>query len=196
MRNILSKIDNQSKNFLERLTGKALSQLRVVTAGIAENKHGCLYNMAFLVELQLTGGENCLLHSKMVDEQCDGFSRLVVSQPDCYEGEYLSDLENTVTSLGMKWITKKVVSVTLFRDKVIWLEEGEKWQLDSESGIRFHCEDDTDLILFARDSSLGLMDVLLGKDVSWVYQPDQIAELYMIDESNIQEISRVQQSLP
>jgi len=120
---------------------------------------------------------------------------LVVSQRDCYKGEYLSELENTVTSLGMKWITKKVISVTLFRDKVIWLEEGEKWKLDIESGISIHFEDNTDLILFARDSSLGLMDFWLGKDVSWLYQPDQIAELYMIDKSNIQEVSREERSL-
>lgn len=152
--------------------------------------------MGFLLWVSLDE-ENYAIYSNLTDSgKGISFPELVVSSGDQYPNNegYLKDKEGIQDALAYAWSSTKVVSIKIVRDKVTLSIDGDFYELEVDIGLKLRFEED-ELLIMARDSSLGLMEFWHGQSQDWSIEERNYQQAYIYGTSELIGIERIEREL-
>ncbi|GAX88996.1 hypothetical protein [Effusibacillus lacus] len=190
---VKSLLTTQSVAELSYLKGKMVDEIRITTAGSFDKMYGLNHNMGFLVAFKENERELALLCNSMPNVNNVEFPRLDILDMKLCTSEFKSDLEDLNTAVGVQWTGQTLASVSIIRDKVKWGTEEETWELIIDKGLKFKFENNLELLIMTRDSSLGMMEFWIGESITWIQNPEKFSDSYMLDSSELRSIQRVEQ---
>jgi hypothetical protein len=165
---IQSLLTNESIVELRELKGKFVSEIRITTAGSFDKMDGSNHNMGFLLVFKENESEIAFLSNSIPNDSNVEFPRLEITHLKNCTSEFKQDMEDLSTALGVKWIGQRIVSISMIRDTVKWITVNESWVLIIDKGLMFKFENNLELLVIVRDSSLGMMDFWIGKSINWI----------------------------
>lgn len=189
-------LSESSRNWLRELKGKVVRGISITTAGLPDKQHESAHNMGFLLWVSLDE-ENYAIYSNLTDSgKGISFPELVVSSGDQYPNNegYLKDKEGIQDALAYAWSPTKVVSIRIVRDKVTLSIDGDFHELEADIGLKLRFEED-ELLIMARDSSLGLMEFWHGQSQDWSIEERNYQQAYIYETSELSRIERIEREL-
>jgi hypothetical protein len=186
-------LSESSKTRLRELKGKLIKGISITTAGLPDKQHESAHNMGFLCWLILDEG-NYAIYSNITDTgKAISFPELVVSNEEEYPNDegYLEDKEGIQDALAYPWSSTKIVSIKKVRDKVRLFVGDVYYELEVDIGLKLMFEED-ELLIMARDSSLGLMEFWFGQSQDWSNEEKNYQQAYLYEESELRGIERVE----
>ncbi|MEV2908004.1 hypothetical protein ABNF65_04940 [Paenibacillus larvae] len=189
----INHMSSDSLNLLASLVGDKINKVSITTAGRPDRQNESQHNMGFLVLLQSNNKEVVIFSSPNKTDEGVEFPRLnvVYSQDYSDEDELFNEREDIETALEYTWRCKNLLSGSIIRDKVSWMANEIKWTLETDVGVKLKFND-VQLLVMARDSSFGVLEIWVGKSQEWINNTERYKEIHSFDPSELREIERIE----
>ncbi|OYD06223.1 hypothetical protein [Paludifilum halophilum] len=102
---------------------------------------------------------------------------------------FKEELEEIDIALRTNWKPRPIQKVSILRDRLKWSYQGDQWEWTFDAGVKISVGDN-DLLVVAKDSSIGIMEFWLGSNIDWIHDRDKIGDLYFFEPNELKEIWR------
>mgnify|MGYP001151509383 CR=1 FL=1 len=179
-------LSSDSFKLLKSLHGEKVNKISITSAGLPNVQNESHHNMAFFILLQLDNKEIVIFSSLNMSKDGQEFSEIRIVYPHQFpdENELFDEHEAIDTGLGYLWTPKSFLSGRVIRDNINWTDGKNKFGMEIDIGIKLIFEN-VELLVMARDSSVGLLEVWIGESQEWTNNTEMYQDIYSFSSSEI-----------
>jgi hypothetical protein len=101
----------------------------------------------------------------------------------------LDEREDICSALEYAWECKVLRTVKMIRDQVSWVHDSVLRTIEIDIGIKL-IFDDVELVIMARDSSLGIIEFWIGTSQAWTNDSSTYRDIYSFHSDELVGIER------